>query len=213
MLQSCGEIELIGGCAIVETTGEGWELPGETKAWSDWTWFHIKPGKARIVVVLSEKPLWYQGHFVHGRMAPCVGSECIECARGTGAQIRWVFACAEVETRRQGLMEVGQATQLELRQYVTRAGRFRGLVLCFGRYSKAKQSRIECEYVDDPMPVWAHEMAATDLGAALRATWTKAGFSVPGTAASQTGNRLRSEDFRSSPPPLREAVSSTRKAG
>lgn len=197
----------------METTGEGWDLPPDTASWSDWTWFHIKPGRARRLVILSEQPLWYQGHFVSKRMAPCIGHECVECMRGTGQQVRWVFAAAEIESRRQGLVEVGNATALELKQFTARVGTFRGMMIWIGRYSLSKQSRIEVELVDEPMPVWAAEMEGTDLKRALQATWLKAGFSLPQQAGSGQTRRAVGEPERHAPPSLEVILPATRKVG
>lgn len=193
--------------------GEGFNLPGDVKAWSDWSWFHIKPGKSLRLVILSENPLWYGGHYVGKRMQPCHGQECLECERGTGMQVRWVFAAADILTHRAGLVEVGNSTALELKDYVKQTGYFRGLVIHLGRYSHSKMSRIECDLVQEDIPIWSASMAAPELVKCLHATWARAGFPIPGEKEIESAHRSAEEVRAAQMHSLQEVSSGTRKAG
>jgi len=130
-------------------------------------------------VILSEMPLWYTGHFVQGRMRPCYGDDCAECRKGTGGQVRYVLACAEVSTRRVGILEVGRAVGLQIRDHCQASGTARGLWFEIGKESNAKQSRMTLQLISESPGIWYLEMPVPDLKKALAATWDKAKIPLP----------------------------------
>lgn len=161
------------------SVGEGWDPPPSEAGWSDWTWFKVRAGRILVVVILSEAPVWYLAHYHQYRMRPCVGEGCELCHARVGSQLRYVFAVAEVETKRVGLIEVGRSVALQIRDLVARNEGLPGMVLELGKYTSAKQSRMEVAYVDRPQGPWWRGLEVPDAAAALRSTWDKAGFAVP----------------------------------
>lgn len=159
--------------------GEGWEIPPSYDPWSHFHWFRVSPRGDLVVVVLSDEVLWYSGHFLEGRMCPCLGKECELCREGIAGQVRYVFGAAEVSTKRVGLMEVGRSVGQLMRSWVPRHDGLRGMVLSFSKHSHSKQSRTEVQYVDREEGPWHLAIAAPDIRTALRLTWTKAGFKLP----------------------------------
>jgi len=159
--------------------GQGWEVPGSEIPWSDHHWFRVSPRGALVVVCLSEAPLWYSGHYVSGRMAPCVGDGCELCAEGVGGQVRYVFAAAEVSTKRVGLLEVSRSNGLLIRSWVSRRGKFKGMVLEFSKHSHSKNSRTQVLYIDEDLPPWYLALEVPDVKRALLMTWKKGGFKLP----------------------------------
>lgn len=131
------------------------------------------------MVVLSEEVLWYAGHFLEGRMCPCLGKECELCRQGIAGQVRYVFAAAEVSSHRPGLMEVGRGVGEQLRDWVPRHEGLRGMVLSFSKHSHAKQSRTVVQYIERDENPWYRQVEVPDIKQALRLTWKKAGFKVP----------------------------------
>ena len=159
--------------------GEGWDVPVGANPWSDFHWFHVSPRSALVVVVLSEDVVWYSGHFVDGRMAPCLGKGCELCGAGTGGQVRYVLPVVEISTRRVGLMEVSQSIGQLIRSWVDRRGELRGMTLEFTKATHAKQSRTNVGYVDAECAPWYRSCRVPDVKTALVLTWKKAGFDVP----------------------------------
>lgn len=159
--------------------GEGWEVPAGDIPWSDHHWFRVSPRTALVVVCLSEGPLWYSGHFVSGRMAPCLGEACALCAEGVGGQVRYVFAAAEVSTRRVGLLEVSRSNGLLVRSWIGRHGGFKGMVIELSKHSHSKGSRTNVVYVDVEAPQWYVALEVPNVKRALLLTWKKAGFALP----------------------------------
>ncbi len=159
--------------------GSGWEVPAEDTPWSLFHWFRVSPRGDLVLVVLSEEVLWYAGHFLDGRMIPCLGRECEMCRQGIAGQVRYVFAAAEISTHRVGMMEVGRSVGDLIRDWVGRHGGLQGMVLEFSKHSHSKQSRTEVKYIDREESPWYRQAPVPDVKAALRLTWKKAGFALP----------------------------------
>jgi hypothetical protein len=159
--------------------GEGFDLPPGAEPWSDFHWFQPSTKGILVVVMLSERPIWYTGHYVGGRMAPCCGSGCDYCATGISAQVRYVVACAESSTRRVGLIEFGRANGLLIRDWINRQGTMRGMVLEISKHSKNVQSRTEIRYIETPCDPWYLTLQVPDCSTALFLTWHKAGMKMP----------------------------------
>jgi len=159
--------------------GDGWDPPPEAHPWSDFHWWKVSPGRVLELVILSEAPLWYTGHFLRGRMRPCYGDDCEECKKGTGGQIRYVLAGVEVSSRRVGLLELGRAVGLQIRDYAQSMGTARGMWLEFGKESHAKQSRMIVQMIEKPVEIDWMELSVPNMKEALVATWTKAQIPLP----------------------------------
>lgn len=159
--------------------GEGWDLPPGSEPWSDFHWFTVSTRQDLEIVLLSSVPVWYTGHFLGGRMCPCLGTGCEYCGAAIGAQVRYCFGCAEVYQRRVGLIEMGRSNGLLLQEWSRRAGGLRGMSVRLSKHSKSSQSRTEMTYLDIEAPGWVLGVKPPDASLALYLTWHKAGFEMP----------------------------------
>lgn len=157
------------------TVGRGWDIPPEADAIGDFRWFKVKWPRTTTLVVLSHEASWYRGHFWNGRMIPCAGEQCVICARGIGAQVRFVFAAADVVNSQVGLMEVGRSVGLELRAWSEQAGQLRGMVLEFSKHSKSDKSRTEMKWIHQEAGGHWMTLPIPDIGRALKLTWERGG--------------------------------------
>jgi hypothetical protein len=171
--------------------GEGFDLPPGAEPWSDFHWFQASPRGELVLVVLSERPIFYTGHYVGGRMAPCAGSGCEYCATGIGAQVRYCVAVADTTTRRTGLIEFGRQNGLLLRDWSNRSGTLRGLVIEVNKHTKNVQSRTVLRYVDIPCQPWYLGCPVPDVALALFLTWHKAGMRMPEELVRHSQEKLR----------------------
>lgn len=159
--------------------GEGFDLPPGAEPWSDFHWFQPSTKSLLALVMLCERPVYYTGHYVSGRMAPCAGSGCDYCATGIGAQVRYAFAVADTSSRRAGLIEFGRQNGLMIRDWMVRTGSLRGMVIEVSKHSKNVQSRTEIRLIDIPCEPWFYSIDPPDVTLALYLTWNKAGFRMP----------------------------------
>lgn len=158
---------------------EGWDPPEGTQGWSDWHWWRVPVGKVLELIILSEKPLGYSGHFTKGRMGPCYGEGCKLCREGIGAQLRYIVGAVEVGTRRVGMWDMGRSVAMEVRDLAAGRGAVRGLCLDVSHYSRARQSRTELEVIACEVPGWVAGLECPDIRRALVETWRKGGFEIP----------------------------------
>jgi len=159
--------------------GDGWELPPGSEPWSDFHWFQPSVRESMELVILSSEPIWYTGHYVGGRMCPCIGTGCEYCAAGIGAQVRYVFAVAETRSRRSGLIEFGRSNGYLIREWIGRSGQLRGMMLEVSKHGRSLQSRTEIAYVEHVCPPWYLGIPVPDVQLALFLTWHKAGMAMP----------------------------------
>jgi hypothetical protein len=131
-------------------------------------------------------------------MCPCAGSGCELCSTGIGGQVRYVFAVAETQTRRVGLIEFGRSNGLLIRDWSGRHGGLRGLHMCVRKHSKSTQSRTEIQYLEDTVDPWYLGLICPDPQLALYLTWHKMQMAMPDSfqqrmmekVAEQAGNPL-----------------------
>lgn len=153
--------------------GEGWEPPPAVRERCEFHWFHVVPGSCVVLVVLSQSPSWYVGHFEKGRMRKCDGPQCAMCAQGCGRQLRYVFGAVEISTRQNGLVEVSKSVAELLRDWSGRNGGFRGMMLQLEKSTKSKHSRMDVKFLDRNPPVWVSELQSVDVLEALENTWNR----------------------------------------
>lgn len=163
--------------------GQGWDIPEGVKPWQNFHWFAPSAKQCLILIILSGEPTWYAGHFVAGRMAPCVGPGCDYCAAAIGAQVRYCFAVVEPITRRVGLVEFGEGNGQMIRDWGNRNRGIRGMRIEVSKHSRAAQSRTEIRYCDEVPPMWIADINAPDPALALYLTWNKAGMRMPAAFA------------------------------
>lgn len=161
-----------------ESYGSGWDVDNEVVGSSDFRWYKVRPGKGIDLIILSEAPIWYVGHFVGGRMHRCDGENCRYCADQVGSQLRYCVAVAEVTTERPGLLEMGRTVALEVRDLADKAGSMRGLRLFFRKYSSSRHSRMEVERVRDTDVKFWRTLPVPDVVRALELTWEKDGTHI-----------------------------------
>lgn len=159
--------------------GEGWEVPPEAEPPMDFQWFKVSTRRPLSVVILSEEPLWYAGHYVQNRMWPCLGKDCELCRDGIGAQLRYVFAVAEISAGKVGLLEVSRVIATTLREWISRRGQLKGMTVEFQKHSLSRQSRTEVSFVDGPAPQWLSSKHVPDIRRALLLTWRKGEMPIP----------------------------------
>jgi len=157
----------------------GWDPPEGVAGWSDFHWWKVPAGRVLQLIILSDVPLGYSGHFLKGRMQPCQGEDCQACHEGTGAQLRYLFAAVEPTTRRVGIWDTSRAVAQELRDRMIARGGLRGMWLVLSHHSHSKQSRTEIEGVESALPGWFADMESPDVTRALVETWRKAGYPIP----------------------------------
>lgn len=156
--------------------GKGFDLPPGAEPWTNFHWFQASTKGVQIFVVLSDEAVWYTGHYVSGRMAPCSGDGCDYCATGIGSQIRYCVSVADTSTRRVGLMEFGKSNGDLLRDWMNRNQGLRGMVIEVSKHSRNVQSRTDLTYIDIPCEPWWNGLEVPDPLIALYLTWHKAGF-------------------------------------
>ena len=158
--------------------GEGFDLPQEVADRTDFHWFHCPVGGSLNLCLLPGKPIWYVAHWHNGRMIPCDGDDCILCARQMGTQIRYVFACVEISTRRPGLIELGKTNALLVRDWGGGDGYPSFCAFEVWRPGRAKQSRIEVRRTEEVCLPWAMRCTIPDPYRALQLTWERSGKTV-----------------------------------
>jgi hypothetical protein len=153
--------------------GEGWDPPPSVRDRVEFHWFHVSPGRALVLCVLSGQPLWYVGHFDSGRMQPCLPEHCGLCARGVGKQLRYVVSSVELSSKQIGVLEMSKTVAELLRSWSSRNGGLHGMVIELQRATRSKHSRMECSYLDELPPGWALAMEGLDLKEVLSRTWER----------------------------------------
>jgi len=71
------------------------------------------------------------------------------------------------------VIEVGKSVGLMLRDLTHRNGGLRGMLVEFGKSTKAKQSHTEVEYIDEHAPAWCLALPEPDLREVLERTWER----------------------------------------
>jgi hypothetical protein len=125
--------------------------------------------------MLSDAPYWYVGHFTDGRMYPCQGVPCSLCGDGIGQQVRYVFAIADVSTRRPGLIEVSKSVADLIRTWCAEFGGLRGMLVELFKHSHSVRSRTEVSLIREDPGHWYQALEVPDPELALELTWKKQG--------------------------------------
>lgn len=150
---------------------DDWGEVGDAKL-AGGTGFIKIPARAQLeIIVLSEKPASYKGHFNAGRMVPCSRGTCALCARGIGLQQRTVFAVYDCQRSMSGMLELGPSPTGMVRDYATNSGGLRGLRLRIQRAGGTIKGRIEVELSGLSLVPSADLPEPCDVSAALRKMW------------------------------------------
>jgi hypothetical protein len=159
--------------------GDGWDVAPEDRPWSDFHWWKVPAKGVLVLALLGERPVYYVGHYVDGRMWPCTGPGCGLCERGVGSQIRYVMGAVDIQTHRAGILEVGRGNGMLIRDWVASRGAMSGLIVELEKHSHSRTSRTEVRWVHQDPPVWVSQLEAPDLRRALILTWDKASMPRP----------------------------------
>ena len=159
--------------------GEGWDVAPEDRPWSDFHWWKVPVRGILVLGLVGDQPLYYVGHYVDGRMWPCLGETCGMCKNSVGAQVRYVMGAAEVSTRRVGILEVGRGNGLLIRDWAQGRGGMWGLTIELEKHSHSRTSRTEVRLVSKEVGPWIHQVELPDLRRALILTWDKAKMPIP----------------------------------
>lgn len=159
--------------------GDGWEVAAEHAPWSDFHWWKVPTKGGLMLALLGTAPVYYVGHFDDGRMWPCCTPDCGMCREGKGSQVRYVMGAADVTTKRVGILEVGRANGLLIRDWAQSRGAMKGVVIELAKHSHARTSRTEVRLVDKEPGPWIHMLQVPDLKRALILTWDKANMPIP----------------------------------
>jgi hypothetical protein len=156
-----------------DLTGCGFSAPPDVRDVVEFHWWHVPVGGSLVLVVLSVEPVWYVGHFAQGRMRRCRGDLCRACVDGVGRQIRYVVCAAEVSSRQIGMLEVGSAPMLHIRDRALARGGLRGMILDVSRPARSKHGRLEVSVFEESPPSWSVTTEALDLRMVLERTWAR----------------------------------------
>jgi hypothetical protein len=117
---------------VVEESMEG---PG--------VWLHV-PGRGVLTaVLLREKPVRYEAHWVGGRVRPCPGRErCQFHKDGLGSKVRYVYTLFDTHRRQAGLLEVSPQTAGDIMRECADHGFARGLSFSFKKEGGRENGRI-----------------------------------------------------------------------
>ena len=159
--------------------GEGWDVAPEDRPWSDFHWWKVPAKGVLVLALVGEKPLYYVGHYVDGRMWPCLGPDCGMCKNSVGSQIRYVMGAVDISTRRVGILEVGRSNGMLIRDWVGARGAMTGQVIELEKHSHSRVSRTEIRRVEKEVGPWIHQIQLPDLRRALILTWDKANMPIP----------------------------------
>jgi hypothetical protein len=159
--------------------GDGWELAPGDAPWSDFHWWKVPTKGILVLVLLGKEPVYYVGHYVDGRMWPCLKETCGMCKQGIGSQVRYVMAAAEIATKRVGILEVGRGNGLIIRDWAIGHEGLTGVVIELEKHSHARTSRTEIRCIEKECGPWPYHIELPDLRRALLLTWTKANMPIP----------------------------------
>ena len=142
---------------------EGWDALRESKEQDKIHFAKILPKARNEFLILNSAPLYYDGHFHHGKMIHCTGADCQICNQGIGKQGRYAFGVYEYRTGWRCVLELStkQAETIFNNYLVGDDARF--LKITIERISQAKNSNLritEGRYISvrnvglyDPVPV------------------------------------------------------------
>lgn len=106
---------------------------------------HVPARGSLEIILLCDVPVSYKGHYVGGRMHPCLRQGCSACARSVGAQHRWVFSVYDCTRSVCALLELGVVPAGIMREFSLAYGGLRGLRVKLSKVGGTIRGRIELE--------------------------------------------------------------------
>lgn len=93
-------------------------------------WLQVPSRGGLTVVLQTELPFRYVGHWMRGKYEPCSGANnCDWCTVGIGKKPRYVYAMFNRDRRRSMLFETGPETAGQIREAVVKYGFTTGLTM------------------------------------------------------------------------------------
>jgi hypothetical protein len=167
------------------TIGAGWSIPKSVREGSEFHWFHPPASGTLMLAVLSVEPMWYLGHYDRGRMRPCKGDDCEMCLMLKGRQVRFVFCCVDLETRRKGFLEVGSTQGDQLCAEARKRGLLRGILIGLSREARRKNAPLVMDVIRETTPAWVQSEPPLDTHSAMIQTWARAEVANPSPKSSR----------------------------
>lgn len=152
----------------------GFDLPEGMAREETWTWFHPNGQEPLGLLIISEAPVSYPGHYSRGRMRPCTGEGCQLCEKNVGKQARYVFCAVRIRDGKIGILELGRPAALVVRDLAQVRGRIKGLAITLFRASDSKHSRIEVKAFEGIVPKPFMNFQPLDVTRVLEVTWSTA---------------------------------------
>ena len=150
---------------------EGLGPPPESAAATGCKWYRV-PREGRLdVVILSEVPVWYPGHWVKKRYRPCVRPGCRYCAEDIAWQWRYVVSVASLRSKVSGLIDVGQAVGLQIDAWIGLNERLRGMTIRFRQQREVRCWRMVVELLGEPPWIGWEDLPARKILPTLKKTW------------------------------------------
>ena len=152
----------------------GFDLPEGMAREETWTWFHPNRQEPLGLLIISEAPVNYSGHYARGRMRPCSGDGCAYCEKNVGKQARYVFCAVRIRDGKVGILELGRPAALVVRDLSQARGRIKGLAIELFRASESKHSRIDIRGFQGIVPKPFLNFQPLDVFRVLEVTWSTA---------------------------------------
>lgn len=153
-------------------TETGWGDSFEDRHQDGVGFAHVPARGSLEVLFLQDAPVTFTGHYVDGRMKPCVHNGCTLCAKGIGTQRRWVFAvyeCARGATR---LLELGASPANQLQHYAIDYQGLLGLRFRFSKPGGTLRSTITVDLTGSARVPESELPTCPDTAELMRKIWT-----------------------------------------
>ena len=168
---------------------EGWSEPGGPSEDYRSPFFHVPGGGEARLVLLSEVPVRYWGHWTRTGLQPCGDRSCRLCDEGVGRQLRYVFDAYVWDQMRVAVWEVSCQNATRIRDLVGEGSSCRGEGVVCWKSTGSRHSRTEVRLWEGALPELAQRFGVSadrsvdfplGLGAAavLRRWWSAQGWEV-----------------------------------
>jgi len=131
-----------------EAVEEGWGKVARATTDDTWTFTHVPVGQSVRVCILSEVPVKWSVHFLEQQKIRCVGEKCTLCVRRSKPVARFLLSLWDFDLRARVVMELGEATLLDIRSILNGRDSGRGLCLELFRAGRSKRSKITGRQLD-----------------------------------------------------------------
>lgn len=124
---------------------QGWGVPQGAARDFRSPFLRIPAGHVLSVVLLSEVPVRYYGHWSSGGVRPCGDPICELCDEGVGRQERYVFDCFHCDDDRTAVWECSRTLAFRMRELAGEPASMRGSCWKVWKAGEKAGSRTEVE--------------------------------------------------------------------